>query len=151
MTRLPTVALLAVALSAPVAAHAADDIFTRAQRFFEEDDKRPMSKEEKAIDDQVIKKMAAERCLPNENTIVCRVIVLCSQAPQIAGESLPNDDTEQAAALKALDDAAASGDLKKLALASELLKTANEHFTQGAISSRDKCEAAVRKAWAEAK
>jgi hypothetical protein len=65
-------------------------------------------------------------------------VVLCSRAPEITGEILP-DDKELMAAKKALDDV--EDDLKKMASAIDQMKIANARFERGARAARDKCEA----------
>ena len=71
-------------------------------------------------------------------------MVLCSRAPEIAGERLP-DDKELMAAKKALDDV--EYDAKKMATAIAQMKIADARFQRGARAARDKCEAKVRMAY----
>ena len=104
-----------------------------------EEDKTP--DEHPDITQRVMAKMAAEHCLPGENGIVCQVVLLCSRAPDIAGESLP-DGTEIGAARAAMENA--GSDLKRLAIASDMNKTASDNFQEAARVSVANCEAKVR-------
>jgi hypothetical protein len=88
--------------------------------------------------------LKAMRCSKEDSEDLCQILVLCSRAPEIAGESLP-DDKELMAAKKALDDV--EDDLKKMARAIDQMKIANARFERGARAARDKCEAKVRMAY----
>jgi len=124
----------------------ADDIFKRAQERFAQDENNQAawSAESRAAADKVLENLKAKRCVDGETGIVCQTVVLCSSAPEIAGESLP-DDKELVAANQALDDV--SDDLKKMASAIDRMKIANAHFERGARAARDRCEAKVRMAY----
>ena len=141
MNRILAAAALALALGAPLA-HA-DSIFERAQEKFAEEAKTPDEVPE--ITAKVMAKLAAEHCLPGENTIVCRVVLLCSRAPEFAGESFPNG-AEIDAARKALDEA--GGDLKKIALADDAMQAASDHYQQAAKAVVARCETKVRAEYA---
>ena len=102
------------------------------------------SAEGRAAADKAFDNLKATRCVDGENGIVCNLVVLCGRAPEIAGESLP-DDKELVAAQKALDDV--DDDLKKLASAMDRMKIASARFQKGARAARDRCEAKVRTAY----
>jgi hypothetical protein len=141
MIRLLATTAIALALGVPLA-HA-DSIFERAQEKFAEEAKTPDEVPE--ITAKVMAKLAAEHCLPGENDIVCQVVLLCSRAPEIAGEALP-DDTEFEAARKALDDA--GGNLTKIAIASDRMRAAGDHYQQAAQAAVARCETKVRAEYA---
>jgi phosphoglycolate phosphatase-like HAD superfamily hydrolase len=124
----------------------ADDIFQRAQERFAQDEKNHASRsaEGREAADKALDNLKAERCFHNENESICQIVVLCSKAPEIAGESLP-DDKELVAATQALDDV--SDDLKRMASAIEQMKIASARFQRGARAARDRCEAKVRMAY----
>lgn len=124
----------------------ADDIFQRAQERFAQDEKNHASRsaEGREAADKALDNLKAERCSHNENGIICEIVALCSRAPEIAGESLPNDK-ELTAANQALDDV--SDDFKKMASAIERMKVASARFQKGARAARDRCEAKVRMAY----
>jgi hypothetical protein len=125
---------------------AAADIFQRAQELFAQDEKNQASRsaERREAADKALDKLKAARCSHNESEIICQIVVLCSRAPEIAGESLP-DDRELTAANQALDDV--GDDLKKMASAIERMKLASARFQKGARAARDRCEAKVRMAY----
>jgi hypothetical protein len=72
------------------------------------------------------------------------MVALCSRAPEIAGERLP-DDKELIASNKALDDV--NNDLSKLTAAISRVKIAGARFQKGARAARDRCETKVRIAY----
>jgi hypothetical protein len=123
-----------------------DDIFQRAQERLAQDEKNQASRsaEGREASARALEKVKAERCSHNENGIICEIVILCSRAPEIAGESLP-DDKELTAAHQALDDV--GDDLKKMASAIERMKIASARFQRGARAARDRCEAKVRMAY----
>ena len=112
------VSIVALMVIAPVGHAHAEGIFDRAHAKFVEEDKTP--DEHPDITQRVMAKMAADHCLPGENGIVCQVVLLCSRAPDIAGESLP-DGNEIHAARAAMENA--GSDLKRLAIASDMIAT----------------------------
>jgi hypothetical protein len=125
---------------------AAADIFQRAQERFAQDEKNQASRsaEGREAADKALDRLKAARCSHSESEIICQIVVLCSRAPEIAGESLP-DDKELTAANQALDDV--GDDLKKMASAIERMKIASARFQKGARAARDRCEAKVRMAY----
>jgi hypothetical protein len=126
-----------------------DDIFQRAQERFAQDEKNQASRsaERREAADKALDNLKADRCSHNENEYICQIVVLCSRAPEIAGERLP-DDKELVAATQALDDV--SDDLKRMASAIEQMKIASARFQKGARAARDRCEAKVRTAYQSA-
>jgi hypothetical protein len=94
--------------------------------------------------DRTLDNLKATRCSDEDSAQICQIVVLCSTAPEITGESLP-DDKELMAAKKALDDV--EDDLKKMAGAIGQMKIASARFERGARAARDKCEAKVRTAY----
>ena len=94
--------------------------------------------------DKLLDNLKAERCSDNDAGPLCDMVVLCSRAPEIAGERLP-DDKELTAANQALDDV--GDDLKKMASAIGQMKIASARFQKGARVARDRCEAKVRTAY----
>jgi hypothetical protein len=143
MNRILAAAALALALSVSLA-HA-DSVFERAQEKFAEEAKTP--DEFPKITAEVMAKLAAEHCLPGENEIVCQVVLLCSRAPEIAGEALP-DDAEFETARKALDNA--GGDLKEMGIASDRMRAASAHYQQAMAAVIARCETKVRAEYAHA-
>lgn len=142
---------LAVGLSAVLSprlssAQTADEIFMRAQERFAQDEKNRASWSAEARDaaDKELDNLKTKRCLEGDSEIACQMVVLCSSAPEIAGERLP-DDRELIAANNALDDVEA--DLKKMASAMDQVKIASARFQRGARAARDRCEAKVRLAY----
>jgi hypothetical protein len=127
------IALLAVC----GAARADDDVLQRAQDYLAHHDNRDM------VNDAI----KAQMCLPGENDIVCNTVVLCNQAPEIAGEK-EVDDTEMAAATKALIDA--GPDLKKQALAADRLNVVSKVWRDGVVARIMRCGAKVRSAFQHA-
>ncbi len=127
-------------------AQTTDDIFRRAQERFAQDEKNQASWTAEAHEaaDKTLDNLNATRCSQGDGEIICQIVVLCSRAPEITGETLP-DDKELMAAKKALDDV--EDDLKKMAGAINKLKIANARFQRGARVARDKCEAKVRMAY----
>jgi hypothetical protein len=127
-------------------AQTADDIFRRAQERFsqEEKDQASWTAEAREAADRTFDNLKATRCSEADSEIICQVVVICSRAPEITGEALP-DDRELMAAKKALDDV--EDDLKKMASAIDQMKIANARFERGARAARDKCEAKVRMAY----
>jgi hypothetical protein len=119
------------------------DILQRAQERFAQDEKNQASRSAEGSEaaDKALDKLKAAPCSHNESEIICQIVVLCSRAPEIAGESLP-DDKELTAANQALDDV--GDDLKKMASAIERMKIASARFQKGARAARDRCEAKVR-------
>jgi len=142
---------LAMGLSAVLfpclsSAQTANEIFKRAQERLAQDEKNKASWKEEVRDaaDKQLENLKTKRCLEGESEIVCQMVVLCSSAPEIAGERLP-DDRELIAANNALDDVEA--DLKKMASAMDQVKIASARFQRGARAARDRCEAKVRLAY----
>ena len=127
-------------------AQTADDIFRRAQERFSQEEKVQASwtAEAREAADRTLDTLKATRCSGEDSEHVCQFVVLCSRAPEIAGETLP-DDKELMAARKALDDV--EDDLKKMASAMDQMKIASARFQRGARAARDKCEAKVRMAY----
>jgi hypothetical protein len=127
-------------------AQTADDIFRRAQERFSQEEKNQASwtAEAREAADRTLDNLKAMRCSKEDSEDICQIVVLCSRAPEIAGEILP-DDKELTAAKKALDDV--EDDLKKMASAIDQMKIANARFERGARAARDKCEAKVRMAY----
>ena len=127
-------------------AQTADDIFRRAQERFSQEEKNEASwtAEAREAADRTLDNLKATRCSGEDSELMCQIVVLCSRAPEIAGETLP-DDKELMAAKKALDDV--EDDLKKMASAIDQLKIASARFQRGARAARDKCEAKVRMAY----
>jgi len=127
-------------------AQTADDIFRRAQERFSQEEKNQASwtAEAREAADRTLDNLKAMRCSKEDSEDICQIVVLCSRAPEITGEILP-DDKELMAAKKALDDV--EDDLKKMASAIDQMKIANARFERGARAARDKCEAKVRMAY----
>jgi len=127
-------------------AQTADDIFRRAQERFSQEEKNQASWTAEARDaaDRTLDNLKATRCSNEDSEDICQIVVLCSRAPEITGEILP-DDKELMAARKALDDV--EDDLKKMATAIDKMKIASARFERGARAARDKCEAKVRMAY----
>jgi hypothetical protein len=127
-------------------AQQASDVFERAQTKFAEEkaNQDSVSEESREAADKALDNLRAERCSDKEKGILCDTIVLCSRAPEIAGERLP-DDKELMAANQALDDV--GDDLKKMASAIDQVKIASARFQKGARAARDRCEAKVRTAY----
>jgi hypothetical protein len=121
-------------------AQTADDIFRRAQERFSQEEKNQASwtAEAREAADRTLDNLKAMRCSKEDSEDICQIVVLCSRAPEITGEILP-DDKELMAAKKALDDV--EDDLKKMASAIDQMKIANARFERGARAARDKCEA----------
>jgi hypothetical protein len=140
------IGLATLPLPCSSSAQTADHIFKRAQDRFAQDEKNQAawSAESREAADKVLENLKAKRCVDGETEIVCQTVVLCSSAPEIAGESLP-DDKELVAAKKALDDV--EDDLKKMASALDQMKIASARFERGARAARDRCEAKVRMAY----
>jgi hypothetical protein len=124
-------------------AQTADDIFRRAQERLTQEEKNEESwtEEARAAADRTSDNLKAARCSSEDGERLCQIVALCSRAPEIAGEALP-DDKELVAATKAVDDV--EDDLKKMASAMDKMKIANARFQRGARAARDKCEAKVR-------
>ncbi len=127
-------------------AQTAHDILRRAQERFsqEEKDQASWTVEAREAADRTLDNLKATRCSNEDSEDICQIVVLCSRAPEIAGEILP-DDRELTAAKKALDDV--EDDLKKMASAINQMKIASARFERGARAARDKCEAKVRMAY----
>jgi hypothetical protein len=127
-------------------AQTADDIFRRAQERFSQEEKIQASwtAEAREAADRTLENLKAARCSKEDSEDLCQMVALCSRAPEITGEILP-DDKELMAAKKALDDV--EDDLKKMASAIDKMKVANARFERGARAARDKCEAKVRMAY----
>ena len=127
-------------------AQTADDIFRRAQERIsqEEKDQASWTAEAHKAADKTLDNLKATRCSEGDSEIICQIVIICSRAPEITGEALP-DDKELMAAKKALDDE--EDDLKKMASAIDKLKIANARFEKAARAARDKCEAKVRMAY----
>lgn len=142
-----TAAAIAVGLGTqPLACLSFADIFRRAQERFVQEEKNEESwtPEARAAADKALDNLKATRCSSEDGEHVCQVVALCSRAPEIAGEALP-DDKELVAARRALDDI--DYDPKKMASAMDKMKIANARFQRGARAARDKCEARVRIAY----
>jgi hypothetical protein len=141
-----TIGLAALPLPCPSSAQTAHDIFARAQERFAQDEntQASWSAESREAAEKESDKLKASRCVDGEKGIICETVALCSRAPQIAGESLP-DDKELVAANQALDDV--SDDLKQMASALNRMKIASARFQRGARAARDRCEAKVRMAY----
>jgi hypothetical protein len=141
-----TIGLAALPLPCSSSAQTARDIFERAQERFAQDENEQASQsaESREAAEKESDKLKASRCVDGEKGIICETVALCSRAPEIAGESLP-DDKELVAANQALDDV--SDDLKKMAGAINQMKIANARFQRGARAARDRCEAKVRIAY----
>ena len=124
----------------------ADDVLQRAQERLAQDEKNQASRsaESREAADKAFDNLKAERCSHDESEIICQMVVLCSRAPEIAGENLPNDK-ELMAANQALDDV--GDDFKKMASAIGRMKIASARFQKGARAARDRCEAKVRMAY----
>jgi hypothetical protein len=147
----PTAAAIAIGLATlPLTrvsfAQTSDDISRRAQERFSQEEKVQASwtAEAREAADRTLDTLKATRCSGEDSEHVCQIVVLCSTAPEIAGETLP-DDKELMAARKALDDV--EDDLKKMASAMDQMKIASARFQRGARAARDKCEAKVRMAY----
>jgi hypothetical protein len=127
-------------------AQTADDISRRAQERLsqEEEGQASWTAEAREAADRTLDNLKATRCSDEDSEQICQIVVLCSTAPEITGESLP-DDKELMAAKKALDDV--EDDLKKMASAISQMKIASARFERGARAARDKCEAKVRTAY----
>jgi hypothetical protein len=127
-------------------AQTADDILRRAQERFsqEEKDQASWTAESREAADRTLDNLKATRCSDEDSEQICQIVVLCSRAPEITGEILP-DDKELMAAKRALDDV--EDDLKKMASAIDRMKIANARFQRAARAARDKCEAKVRMAY----
>jgi hypothetical protein len=127
-------------------AQTADDIFRRAQERFsqEETNQASWTAEAREAANRTLDNLKATRCSGEDNEQICQIVVLCSRAPEITGEILP-DDKELIAAKKALDDV--EYDAKKMATAIAQMKIADARFARGARAARDKCEAKVRMAY----
>jgi hypothetical protein len=127
-------------------AQTADDIFVRAQKQFAQDEKNQSSwtTEAREAANRALSNLKATRCSHDDSEVLCQVVVLCTRAPEIAGEALP-DDKELMTARKALDDV--EDDLKKMPGAANQMKIASARFERGARAARDKCEAKVRTAF----
>lgn len=140
-TGLATLALPCLSL-----AQAADDIFRRAQQRFsqEETNQASWTAEAREAADRTLDNLKATRCSNEDSEQICQIVVLCSRAPEIAGNALP-DDKELMAAKRALDDV--EYDAKKMATAIAQMKIADARFERGARAARDKCEAKVRMAY----
>jgi hypothetical protein len=126
-------------------AQTADDIFRRAQERFSQEEKNEASwtAEAREAADRTLDTLKATRCSGEDSEPMCQIVILCSRAPDIAGETLP-DDKELTAARKALDDV--EYDSRKMASAVNQMKIASARFDRGARAARDKCEAKVRMA-----
>ncbi len=127
-------------------AQTANDIFRRAQERFSQEERIQASwtAEAREAADRTLDTLKATRCSGEDSEHVCQIVVLCSRAPEIAGETLP-DDKELMAARKALDDV--EDDLNKMASAMDQMRIASARFQRGARAARDKCEAKVRMAY----
>jgi hypothetical protein len=127
-------------------AQTADDIFRRAQERLSQEEKIQASwtPEAREAADRTLDNLKATRCSSEDTEVICQFVVLCSRAPEITGDALP-DDKELMKAKKALDDV--EDDLKEMASAIDQLKVANARFQRGARAARDKCEAKVRMAY----
>jgi hypothetical protein len=141
-----TLGLGALSLPCSSLAQTTDGILKRAQERFaqEEKDQASWSAEKREAADKALRDLKSSRCVDGEDGVLCDIVILCSRAPEIAGESLP-DDKELMAANKALDDF--DDDLKKLASAIGRMKIASARFQRGARAARDRCEAKVRTAF----
>ena len=140
------IGLAALALTSLSSAQTADDIFRRAQERFSQEEKNQASwpAEAREAADRTSANLKATRCSDEDSEAACQIVIFCSTAPEITGETLP-DDKELMAARKALDDV--EDDLKKMASAMDKMKIANARFERGARAARDKCEAKVRRAY----
>jgi hypothetical protein len=140
------IGLAALPLTSLSSAQTADDIFKRAQERFSQEEKNQASwpAEAREAADRTSANLKATRCSDEYSEAACQIVLLCSTAPEITGETLP-DDQELMAARKALDDV--EDDLKKMASAMDKMKIANARFERGARAARDKCEAKVRRAY----
>jgi hypothetical protein len=127
-------------------AQTADGVFRRAQERFsqEEKDQESWTAEAREAAGRTLVNLKAARCSNEDSDEICQIVVLCSRAPEITGEILP-DDKELMAARKALDDV--EDDLKKMSNAMDRMKIASARFERGARAARDKCEAKVRMAY----
>jgi hypothetical protein len=127
-------------------AQTVDDIFRRAQERFSQEEKIRASwtPEAREATDTTLDNLKATLCSREDSEVICQFVVLCSRAPEITGDALP-DDKELMKAKKTLDDV--EDDLKKMASAIDQLKVANARFQRGARAARDKCEAKVRMAY----
>lgn len=146
-----TAAAIAMGLATPALtclsfAQTTDDIFRRAQERFsqEETDQASWTAEAREAADRTLGNLKATRCSNEDGEQICQIVVLCSRAPEITGDVLP-DDKELMAAKRALDDV--EYDTKKLASAIDQMKIASARFQRGARAARDKCEAKVRMAY----
>ena len=141
-----TIGLATLPLTRLSFAQTADDIFRRAQERFSQEEKIQASwtAEAREAADRTLDSLKAARCSDEDSEPMCQIVVRCSRAPEIAGETLP-DDKELMAARKALDDV--EDDLKKMASAMDQMKIASARFQRGARAARDKCEAKVRMAY----
>jgi hypothetical protein len=140
------VGLAAISLPCLSFAETAEDIFRRAQEQFSQEEKNQASwtAGSREAADRTLDNLKATRCSKEDSEDICQIVSLCSRAPQITGEILP-DDKELMAAQKALDDA--EDDLKKMATTINQMKIASARFERGARAARDKCEAKVRVAY----
>ena len=147
-TPITTTVVAVVALLAPCLSFAqtADEILKRAQERFAQDENSQASwrAESREAADRVLDNLKAERCSDKDIGPLCDMIVLCSRAPEIAGERLP-DNKELTAARQALDDA--GDDYRKTATAMAQVKIASAQFEKGARAARGRCEAKVRMAY----
>jgi hypothetical protein len=127
-------------------AQTANEIFMHAEERYAREEKKEASWSAEARDAaaNALDNLKTTRCIEGENDMACRAVVLCSSAPEIAGERLP-DDRELKAATKALDDV--EDDLKKMAGAMARMRIASTLFERGARAARDRCEAKVRSAF----
>jgi hypothetical protein len=141
-----TIGLATLPLTCLSFAQTADDILRRAQQRFSQEEKNQASwtAEAREAADRTFNNLKATRCSNEDSEDICQTVVLCSRAPEITGESLP-DDKELMVAKKALDDV--EDDLKKMASAMDQMRIANARFERGARAARDKCEAKVRMAY----
>ena len=141
-----TIGLAALPLPCSSSAQTAHDIFERAQERFAQDENKQASwsAESREAAEKALDNLKANRCADGEKGAICETVALCSRAPEIAGESLP-DDKELVAARRALDDV--EDDLKKMASAIDQMKVTNARFERGAHAARDRCEAKVRMAY----
>jgi len=116
-------------------AQTADDIFRRAQERFsqEETNQASWTAEAREAANRTLDNLKATRCSKEDSEDICQILVLCSRAPEIAGEILP-DDKELTAAKKALDDV--EDDLKKMASAINQMKIASARFERSTRSQR---------------
>jgi hypothetical protein len=72
----------------PTFAQTANEIFSRAKERLAQDEKNQASWNAEARDaaDKEFDNLKAKRCIDGENEIACQAVVLCSSAPEIAGE-----------------------------------------------------------------